>query len=237
MKKLYKVSSYKQVSNGFHILLDGRAVKTKSGQELLVPSVDIAERIVLEWANQGDVIDPQTMPLTQIVNTKIDHVLKNRAKMTSVILKYIDTDLLCYLASEPRELVELQKEKWGKCRSWFEGKSNYTLETTTGLVALSQPKGIHSFVSDYVSDLSDDEFTVLQIIVPLSGSLILGLAMVAGKITPQEVIDACFVEEDFKDTLYDSEKCGTDPYIGSKKQAAITDLQACEIYLQACKTI
>jgi len=236
MKKLYKVSSYKQVSNGFHILLDGRAVKTKSGQEILVSSVDIAERIVLEWANQGDVIDPQTMPLTQIVNTKIDHVLKNRAKMTSVILKYLDTDLLCYLASEPKELVDLQEEKWGKCRSWFEGKSNYKLKTTNGLVAISQSEEIHKFVNDYVSGLNYDEFTALQIIVPLSGSLILGMVMVSGQLNSQEVLDACFVEEDFKDTLYNSEKCGTDPYIVSKKQAAITDLQACEIYLQACKT-
>ncbi len=233
MKRFYKNVSYDKKGDNYRILLDDRALNTKSGQNFLVPSVELAKEIVTEWVEQDDVMDPQTMPLTQIVNTKIDHVSKKRAEISRKILKYLDTDLLCYIASEPSELVNLQNYKWGKWRSWFEHSFDCTLKTTTGLVALSQSDEIHDKLSSKISSLSDDEFTVLQIIVPLSGSLILAFAMIAGKATSQDVIDACFIEEDYKNTLYNSDKCGADPYIDSKKKSAIIDFKACETYLKS----
>ncbi len=235
MKRFYKVVSHEPSGRGYRILLDGRAVKTKSGNDLVVFFKDIADQIVVEWEKQGDVIVPDTMPLTQIVNTKIDHVLKNRENMSSMLLKYLDTDLLCYQVSSPRELVELQDRKWGQWVSWFNSKFGSALKTTTGLAAISQSSEVHDAVRKYVEGLSDDEFTILQIIVPLSGSLILGTAMVSGNACSQDLLEACFVEEDYKNTLYDSETCGTDPYIEFKKKATATDLQACEKYLKSLK--
>ena len=234
MKRFYKLVSFREDSEGYALLLDGKPIKTKAGQPLVAPSELIANEAVQEWANQADVIDPDTMPITQILNTKIDRISIERNAMTRAILKYLDTDLLCYLADQPKELAELQNKKWAQWRNWAETKFGHTIETTSGIQALSQPAGLHQVIEKHVHDLDDDRFTILQIIVPLSGSLILGLALVDGAVNAKDVYEACFVEEDFKDTLHNAEKYGTDPYTDKKRHASLRDLKACAAYLNAC---
>lgn len=234
MKRFYKLVSFKEERDGYTLLLDGKPVKTKSGKILVAPSEAIANEAVQEWVNQEDTIDPDTMPITQILNTKIDRVSAERDDMTCAILKYLDTDLLCYLTDQPKELAELQNKNWAQWRDWAENKFGHIIETTTDLKALSQPAELHQAIEKYVHDLDDNRFTILQIIVPLSGSLILGLAMVDGAVNAPEVFKACFVEEDFKDLLHDAEKYGTDPYTDKKRHSALRDLKASAIYLSAC---
>ena len=236
MKRFYKLVSSKKVPEGYAIFLDDKAIKTKSGKQLFAPTEEIANKIVQEWAEQKDVINPEIMPFTQILNTKIDRVSKERCSMNETVLKYIDTDLLCYCVSEPEELVQLQEEKWLKWRMWAEEEFSCKIEVTTGLAALSQPKKLHKQLKTYVEALNDDDFTVLQIIVSLSGSLILGLSVLKEAAGVQDVFEACFLEERFKETLYDTEKYGLDPHMEIQQQAVLRDLQACTAYLHANKT-
>ncbi len=55
---------------GFAVLLDGRPLKTPSRSAYALPSRELAEAIADEWRGQGDEIDPDTMPLTRLVNTR-----------------------------------------------------------------------------------------------------------------------------------------------------------------------
>lgn len=231
MKKFYKLVSTSPQDGGYHILLDGRSVKTKSGSPLLAPNERVANAIVKEWMAQGDEIIPDTMPLTQILNTQMDRVRSERSVMMQSIQKYLDTDLICYIADVPAELVNRQERLWSPWREWFYQKFGVALETTSGLAALKQPVEAHESVGQYIKSLNDDNFTVLQLVTALSGSVILALAFVEGSAKAQDVYDASFVEEQFKDDLYDSEKYGSDPMIEKKQKAMLSDLHACEIYL------
>lgn len=233
MKRLYTLVSSEKTAEGYVILLDERVVKTKAGQPLCTPVEDIANEVVQEWVRQEKVINPDTMPFTQILNTKIDRVSTERARMSDTILKYLDTDLICYCADTPQGLVSMQDSLWAPWRLWAAEKFGHAPETTTGLIALSQPSGLHDHIGAYVQGINDDRFTILQIAVPLTGSLILGLAFLEGVARAQDVFAACFVEEKFKDTLYDAEKYGADPHTESQQDAVLRDLQACETYLKA----
>ncbi len=232
MKRFYTVVSLTQAEGGYHILLDGRPVKTKSGAFLCAANEALAGRIMQEWAAQDTDIVPDTMPLTQILNTRIDRVSKERDAMCAALLKYLDTDLICYFAAEPEALVRRQDEQWRVWLDWFEDNFGCALDVTSGLSALSQSDAAHDAVAGYVRGLDDDRFTVLQLVTSLSGSFVLGLAFLHGAASARQVLDACFVEETYKDALYDSAKYGADPMVEKAQKSKMRDLRASEDYLR-----
>lgn len=236
MKKFYTLVSTEKCAGGYNILLDSRILKTQDKLDLLAPNEDIANRVVREWADQSDFIVPDTMPFTQILSTKIDRIAQDRDAITQVLLKYVDTDLLCYLASAPDGLVHAQNKKWACWRSWFEGEFGVEpLETTTGLDALKQEQAIHQSIAHYIEGLADDHFTVFQLVASMSGSLLLSMAFTAGKARSDEVFEAMYVEEHFKDTLYNAEKYGVDPIAEKKQKEDKDNLQAYEDYLSSLR--
>ena len=231
MKRFYKLVSIGKSKDGFNILLDGRPVKNASGLPLLCLNEAIANHVMQEWAQQVDEIVPDDMPFMQIENTRIERVSSERKVMTKSLLKYLDTDLICYIVDEPKQLAKMQNEHWSKWRTWFEKKFGTTLDVTNGLAALTQKPEAHRAVQEFVKNLDDAKFTILQIIVPLSGSLILGMAFVDGEASPQDVFAACTIEETHKDELYNAEKYGKDPLLEKKQKAAMRDLTASHEYL------
>lgn len=232
MKRFYKLVSTQGEPGGFSIRLDGKPVKVPSGAVMLAPSEDMASAIIREWAAQGEKIVPDTMPLTQILTTRIDRVSRERAAMTDSLMKYFDTDLLCYRTEKPAELAKMQQESWDPFLGWFEEAFGTRPQTTTGLAALKQDAALHSAVLKRVSKMTDDVFTVLQLVSSLSGSLILGLAFCAGKITPEQVFDCAHVEESHKAKIYNEDFYGPDPAEAKKREAMRADLEAAAVYLR-----
>ena len=232
MKKFYKLVSHRAENGGYHILLDGKPVKRPSKANLLVPSQHLADEIVKEWAAQKEAIIPDTMPVTQLLITCQDRVAQERDVMQAAALKYLDTDLVCYPAENPAALVALQEERWGVWRTWFENRFGAKLEITTGLAAIAQDENLRKSVAAYIMSLSDDHFTVLQLVTSLSGSLVLALAFTEGEAAPEDVIKAAFAEEDYQGTIYGADRYGEDPMLAKQRKAMTRDLNAARVYLE-----
>ncbi len=236
MKKFYKLVSVEKTPQGFAVHLDGRPVKTKSGQIVLSSNLEMANAVMKEWVDQVEDILPDTMPLTQILNTKIDRVALEREVMSAEILKYFDTDLLCYRTGDDQpEIATAQVKLLDPWLRWFEEKFSEELFTTTGLAALKQPKIAHEKIAQYVHLIDDDYFTILQLVTSISGSIILGIAFIEGAATAAQVFDAARVEEAYKDELYNAQKYGADPMQEKKDEIARFDLEAAEHYLKLLK--
>lgn len=232
MKRFYKLTSTAQEAGGWTICLDGRPVKTPSKATLLVQNEALAQEIAQEWAQQGEEIVPDTMPLMQIATTRQDAVRINRADMESEILKFTDTDLLCYQTDEPEDLASVQKNVWGESLDWFFVHYGVRPAVTTALGKISQEPAYHDAIASYVEALDDARFTVLQIIVPMSGSIILAMRFCEGDITPQELLAAARLEENWRGALYYEELHGRDPIEEKRQDAMLRDLKACARYLE-----
>lgn len=232
MKRFYTLVSTQETPAGFRILLDGRAVKTASKQDLLIGTQSLADGVMAEWSAQEIHITPNLMPLTQILNTKIDRISKERAAITAYVMKYLDTDLLCYRACDPPALVACQDQLWQPWLEWFEACFGVALCTTTQLSALPRNQAAYDAVLKQIQAMDDDRFTVLQLVASLSGSLVLALAFLAGKADVEDVMRAAFLEEHFKDQVYNAEKYGQDPLQEKQQNAALKDLTACKFLLQ-----
>ena len=110
MKRFYEKVAVKSSADGLKIDLDGRSLKTPAGKELAIDSSLLAEAIAEEWRAQEEEIVPESMPLTKLAFTAVDRVLPNREAVVEQIAGYVNSDVVCYRAAEPSDLVERQKK-------------------------------------------------------------------------------------------------------------------------------
>jgi chaperone required for assembly of F1-ATPase len=226
MKRFYKMVSVEESPDGYAIHLEGKKIRTPSGAGLVAPNRELADLVAAEWAAQGMKIDPETMPLTQIVTTTQEHVRETRDEMTRLALAYLDTDLLCYRAPEPAVLAERQARHWDTWLVWFAQRFGSGLEITTALIALKQPQAAHEAVRDYVAALDLWRFSVLQMATSISGSIVLALAFTEKALTPQQVYDAMHVEEHYRSEIYNEAVHGADPQQEKVMAGKMRDLLA-----------
>jgi chaperone required for assembly of F1-ATPase len=197
----------------------------------LAPTKALADSIVLEWADQSENIDPDTMPLTQILTTQIDRI-QERKNVTEKLMRYLDSDLVCYWTKEPPELLKQEKEIWGRWVKWFDEHFEVPLYTTKKIESIKQDPEAHKRVWNYIEALDDSYFTILHIVTALTGSIILGLAFVEGQACPDELYKAAYLEELFKERIYDSETHGLSPEEENEREAFKRDIAAAKAYLK-----
>ncbi len=230
MKRVYKLASFNKTEDGFMIQLDGKTVKTPSGQPLAAPNKQMAETIVSEWGAQGDEIIADSMPITMMLNTAIDR-MREREMITKNLLKYLDTDLLCYRVKEPIDLAKRQKEVWDRWLTWFDEQFESPLEVTFKLDALTQDPDTHKQIWNYLESLDDYYFTVLQIITSLSGSIVLGLAFLEHEASSEDVYNAAELEEIYHAQIAGEDEHGADPVQERRQKAMKRDLAASKKFL------
>src|SRR3712207_3070910 len=105
MKRFYKEAAVAEVPGGFEVRLDGRSLRTPAKAPLVLRGRALAEAIAEEWAAQGDEVAPNSMPMMQLASTAIDRVGPQREGIVEAVARYAETDLLCYRADFPAELV------------------------------------------------------------------------------------------------------------------------------------
>ena len=115
-KRFWKSASVEACEGGFTVTLDGRAVKTPAKAPLVLPTRAMAEAVAAEWQAQGEKIDPLTMPVTRSANAALDKVRAQQAEVAELVAAYGETDLLCYRAKMPEELVARQAAADGVAR-------------------------------------------------------------------------------------------------------------------------
>ncbi|MBV8169851.1 MAG: ATPase, partial [Alphaproteobacteria bacterium] len=112
MKRLYREVAVIAEADGFGVALDGKTVRTPAGGTLVIPARGLAEAIAEEWSAQDERVVPASMPLMQLMVTALDRVAATRTDAIEQLVRYGETDLLCYRATEPPELVERQVAMW-----------------------------------------------------------------------------------------------------------------------------
>jgi chaperone required for assembly of F1-ATPase len=194
-KKFYKLA---EVTPELGIALDGRVVKTPLKAKLILPSRRLADAIVVEWNSQTDVIDPATMPLTKLANTAIDRAGTEREFVAGQVVEFAGSDMVCYRAEDPEQLVTLQASSWDPVLVWATSTLNAEFKVVTGITYVVQSPPTINAVSYHVAELSPFELTVAHNLTTLTGSALLGLMLTARAISPESAWVAAHVDEDFQ---------------------------------------
>ncbi|WP_386684213.1 ATP12 family chaperone protein [Loktanella sp. R86503] len=183
---------------GFAVDLDGRAVKTPYKQPLILPTQAMAERVAAEWQAQGEKIDPTTMPATRAANSAIDKVTPQYDAVVAMLASYGESDLLCYRAAYPEELVAAQSQAWDPWLDWSAQALGAPLKTATGVMPIAQPDESLIRLHDHVKTYDPFALTGFHDLVQLSGSLILAAAVAKDALTPGDAWPLSRIDEDFQ---------------------------------------
>ena len=134
MKRFWKDASVAEAAGGFRLALDGRPIRTQGGQPQVVPTRALAEAMAEEWAGQGEEVDPKTFPLRDLADFAIDHVRPDRAATIATLLRYAETDTLCYRADPEDALYRRQRELWDPLLAGLEARHGARLHPVSGIV-------------------------------------------------------------------------------------------------------
>jgi chaperone required for assembly of F1-ATPase len=200
MKRFYtEASRVLDAATGMHaILLDGRPVRTPARMALAVPGAALADAIVAEWATQGEHIDPASMPMTGFANATIDRALPDVAGFADGIAAYGASDLFCYRADEPAELVALQAAAWDPLLAWARTRYDIAFTVTDGIMPVDQPQASVDRLTAAVHALDPWLLAGLSHVVTIGGSLIGALALVEEAVNAATLWGAVQVDEDWQ---------------------------------------
>ena len=206
MKRFYKIAESGTAPGGHVVRLDGKVVKTPMHHPLIVASAPLAAAMAAEWAAQDGNIIPVSMPLTQFASTMIDKTRgRDRREMTQQVINYGAADMLCYFADRPADLVARQEKHWRPLLAWMEKTEGIALETVSGIQYHHQPKEALNKIAVCIEKLDDIDFTVVQAVTGVTGSVVIALALAHGFIDADAAHKAACVDE-----LYQLETWGAD---------------------------
>ena len=225
-KRIYKQVSVASTDGGFAVLLDGRMLKSPAKADMVMPTRALADAVAAEWQAQGATIVPHTMPMTQLASTMLDRVAARRAEMVEMVLKFGETDLLCYRAEDPTELVARQDRLWQPLLDWAEIRFGAGLAVTRGVLPIAQPTESLAALRRAAQAFDDGHLTVLQSATATFGSLVLALALLERRLTTEEAFAASQVDETFQ-----AEFWGEDYEAKDQREARAADIKAAGRFL------
>lgn len=196
MKRFYKEASVGEVEGGFSVLLDGRNVKTPAKSILKVSSKKLAEAMADEWNAQIDDVNPDAMPLNRHANTAIDRIHDHRATVVAEISGFGATDLLCYRAHYPTDLIAAQSAGWDPVLAWLDQTHGVRLNVAHGVVVVDQSAENLAAIKALVEGYDAFSLAALHTVTNITGSVVLALALFEGVIDTQQAWALSRLEED-----------------------------------------
>ena len=197
-RKFWQEAKLTERPNGFGIQLDGKFAMTPGKNPLIVPYRSLAEKICEEFQSQDKKINPSTMPYTRRTNTTIDRIPATRNEIVVSVVNYGHTDLVCYRASSPFELVKWQADHWDPVLTWLEEKFAIKLKAGQDITPFEQNSRTIEKFSARINSFDNFLLCGFSEMVPLLGSLILSFAYLYGYGSKEQIWQLSRIDEEWQ---------------------------------------
>ncbi|RYC33798.1 ATPase [Lichenibacterium minor] len=226
-KRFYAAATAEERDGAFALLLDGRGAKTPAKRALALPSRPAAEALAEEWNAQVEVIDPARMPLTRMSNTAIDGVAVQMAAVADEVKTYLGSDLLVYRAADPAPLVAAQATAWDPVLDWAREALGARFVLADGITFVAQPPATLQVLGAEVDAVVGQgpgapfRLAALNVMTTLTGSALLALAVMRGRLSPEAAWAAAHVDEVFQESQW-----GADAEALERRERRWADMEA-----------
>ncbi|WP_455372282.1 ATP12 family chaperone protein [Limibacillus halophilus] len=229
-KRFYRQASAGEAEGGFAVLLDGRPVRSPLKQPVTLPSAALAEALAAEWEAQGEEIVPESMPLTALACTALDRAGPQRAELEEQLLAYGGNDLVCYWAEHPEALVARQRAVWKPLLDWCRERFGARLDARQGILHSAQPSESLEALRKALSSLDPFRLAALSSACGTSGSLVIALALLEGRLDAENAFQAAELDASFQ-----IERWGEDAEAAARRTVVRQELAAVEEFLHLLK--
>jgi chaperone required for assembly of F1-ATPase len=233
MKRFYKSVAVTEADDGsFLVSLDDRALSSPAKRPLRLPTRGVAEAIAKEWDAQGEKVDPSSMAMMSFAATVTDRVTPQRDHVVGEIAGFGGSDLLCFLADGPDELVARQVSQWTPWRERAEKRLALRLAVTSGVMPVRQSEESLAAFRAAVDAVDDWHLAPLHTATSITGSLILALAFLDGELGAREAFDLSQIDEAFQ-----VEKWGQDREAEQRRRNLLAEMTAAERFKGLLRTV
>ena len=198
MKRFYRTATSVSRDGGWQVVLDSRPVKTVQGRAQILPSAALGEAMAAEWAAQGEEIDPRTLVLRDLADYALDVVAPDRAAAIAAVLRFAETDTLCYRAEPDEPLAARQDAGWEPLLQAAEARWDIHFERIAGVLHRPQPPATLIRLKAVLEAESTFALAALTTLASLAASLVVGLAALAPGSNPEALWNAANLEEDWQ---------------------------------------
>ena len=228
MRRFYTEAAAEPAPDGHAVTLDGRPVRSRATRApLVVPTHALAAAIADEWANQGETVDPAAMPLTTLATTAFDAAIPRREELVEEAVNRAATDAVCYRTPYPEALARRQEAHWHPVLDWLALQHDARLNTTTGIRPVAQPPDALSALRNALNAYGPLELAAVIGAVRATDSVVLALALAAGRLGAGDAFDAAELE-----ATHEIEQWGLDGEQEARRTAVLDELRAAERFLQ-----
>jgi chaperone required for assembly of F1-ATPase len=166
-------------------------------------------------------------PLTRLAGTAQQRIAPDPAPTVDAVARYAESDLLCYRAERPEELVARQMRAWQPWLDWAALTYDAPLRVGSGIAYVKQHRGSVAALRGAVATLDIAALAALGVAVPALGSLVLGLAMAEGQ------MDAATAHQlGALDELFQAAAWGEDAEASARRAAIAADIALAARFLQ-----
>ena len=230
MKRFWETAAIEAAADGFAILLDGKPMHLPDGAVLRVGSETLARAIADEWQDagggKGGEMSFADTPLTRLAGTAQQRVAPDPAKTIDALARYAESDLLCYRAEAPEELVHRQARLWQPWLDWAALTYDAPLRIGSGIAFVKQQPDSVAALRRAIGALDVPVLAALGVAVPALGSLVLGLALAEGELDASSAHALGCLEE-----LFQVEAWGEDVEAAARRRAVGEDIALAERFI------
>lgn len=129
---------------------------------------------------------------------------KRRAVIADMLM-YAENDTICYFADYPESLVRLQQEKWQPVLDWING-CGCSFQATRGLEVRPLTPQTAEYIKGRLALLDDESLAAFAKTAGGCRSVILAMAVLAGRLDAREAFDLAVLEETFQSKTWQKDE-------------------------------
>ncbi len=230
MKRFWERAEVVARDSGYEVMLDGRPLRTPAKAAMVLPTQALAQMIAEEWNAVQDQVRPEDMPATRMANAAIDKVSQSFAEVADMLAEYGDSDVLCYRASEPQDLVDAQRRDWDPLLDWAAQDLGVRLVAHTGVLHRPQDPEALKKLREMVNAQTAFELAAFHDLVTTTGSLIIALAATKSLLPLDELWSRACLDE-----LWQERRWGADPEAQAFRARKSTDFRRAAQFHALCR--
>lgn len=202
MKRFYKDAVVAETDLGWIVQLDGRPIKTQGGNPQTLPTAKLAELLAAEWAEQGETLNPSSFRGRDMADYAIDMIAPEPEQTVEKLLRYGETDTLCYRAGPDEPLWKRQCEVWDPILEAVERREGVKLDRVSGIVHRPPREDTLERLAARIRSYDAFMLAALETATALTASLCIGLESIRPDADADALWRAASLEEDWQADLW-----------------------------------
>ena len=220
----------KSIENNYCIQINNKMAKTPNRNLIEVPTLKLAKIILKDFQTNNSKKLVNIVSPIRMTNTALDKIVKKNNDFIEQLSLYINSDVVCYFARSPKDLVKKQNKYWLPMIKLMQDIYHINILYTSEISAVRQPKESLAKVKEILIEKNCFELSAIGVLAQLTNSIIISLALITDKINSKDAYELSNLEE-----IYQSSLWGKDEEAFTRLKAISLDIKNVKKYYDAIK--